>query len=80
MRYILFDTYESAENPTILNDNITHPLDAYRIAFHRIRETDGECYIIFRPYAPEDVNPIFESNLQYMIDNAYTDYAEDWEE
>ena len=80
MRYVLFDTYENAEHPVILNDNITHPLDAYKTAFHRIRETDGECYIIFMPYAPEDVNPIFESNLQYMIDNAYTDYAEGWEE
>ena len=80
MRYILFDTYESTENPVILNDNITHPLDAYRTAFHRMRETNGECYIMFKPYAPEDVNPIFENNLECMIYDAHIDYTEDWEE
>jgi hypothetical protein len=79
MRYILFDAYD-AENPVILNDNITHPLHAYRTAFHRIKETDNECYILFRPYAPEDVNPNFEINLEYEIENALADYIEDWEE
>ena len=73
-RYVIFDVYDDIENPDILNDNVTNMVDAYMVAYRQIRDTDGECNIMFKPYSPADVNPTFEHMINCAVTDAYDEY------
>lgn len=74
-KYTLYDYYEC--DMEILDVCVRTPKHAYDVAYNRIKDTDGECDICFRPTTPASVDPILEKKIQDAISEAYDDYEAD---
>ena len=74
-KYTLYDYYEG--DMEILDNCVRTPEHAYKVAYHRIEQTDGECDICFIPTTPKSVDPILEKKIEKAIAAAYDDYEAD---
>lgn len=74
-KYTLYDYYDC--DIEILDNCVRTPEHAYKVAYYRIEQTDGECDICFKPTTPASVDPILEKKIQDAIAEAYDDYEAD---